>query len=98
MSKDQDEQELKHKLQKMAAENPQREVSYQQLFSPSFMQKYTGFANFAFFMQNLKVQDFSDLTALDQNELDAYVKNNSHFKTWAEMQQAAVNNYMQSLF
>lgn len=97
MKEDQNKEELKRNLQRLANENPKREVSYLDLFSNQFMQKYTDFANFNFFMQNLKIKDFAQLEQLDQNELNLFVKNNSHFKSWEEMQQAAVNEYMSNL-
>ena len=91
-------EQMKSNLQKIAAQNPQKEVSYQEIFSNSFMQKYTQFANFNFFMKGLKIDDFSKLEKLKSDTLNDFVQKNSHFKTWEEMQQAAVNDYMNSLF
>ena len=91
-------EQMKSNLQKIAAQNPQKEVSYQEIFSNSFMQKYTQFANFIFFMKGLKIDNFSKIEKLKSDTLNDFVQKNSHFKTWEEMQQAAVNNYMNSLF
>ena len=91
-------EQMKSNLQKIAAQNPQKEVSYQEIFSNSFMQKYTQFANFIFFMKGLKIDNFSKIEKLKSDTLNDFVQNNSHFKTWEEMQQAAVNDYMNSLF
>ncbi|MBU3827623.1 MAG: hypothetical protein H9806_00315 [Candidatus Lactobacillus pullistercoris] len=91
-------EQMKSNLQKIAAQNPQKEVSYQEIFSNSFMQKYTQFANFIFFMKGLKIDDFSKIEKLKSDTLNDFVQKNSHFKTWEEMQQAAVNDYMNSLF
>lgn len=91
-------EQMKNNLQKIAAQNPQKEVSYQEIFSNSFMQKYTQFANFTFFMKGLKIDDFSKIEKLKSDTLNDFVQKNSHFKTWEEMQQAAVNDYMNSLF
>lgn len=91
-------EQMKSNLQKIAAQNPQKEVSYQEIFSNSFMQKYTQFANFNFFMKGLKIDDFSKIEKLKSDTLNDFVQKNSHFKTWEEMQQAAVNDYMNSLF
>lgn len=91
-------EQMKNNLQKIAAQNPQKEVSYQEIFSNSFMQKYTQFANFIFFMKGLKIDDFSKIEKLKSDTLNDFVQKNSHFKTWEEMQQAAVNDYMNSLF
>lgn len=91
-------EQMKSNLQKIAAQNPQKEVSYQEIFSNSFMQKYTQFSNFIFFMKGLKIDDFSKIEKLKSDTLNDFVQKNSHFKTWEEMQQAAVNDYMNSLF
>lgn len=91
-------EQMKNNLQKIASQNPQKEVSYQEIFSNSFMQKYTQFANFIFFMKGLKIDDFSKIEKLKSDTLNDFVQKNSHFKTWEEMQQAAVNDYMNSLF
>ena len=91
-------EQMKSNLQKIAAQNPQKEVSYQEIFSNSFMQKYTQFANFIFFMKGLKIDEFSKIEKLKSDTLNDFVQKNSHFKTWEEMQQAAVNDYMNSLF
>ena len=91
-------EQMKSNLQKIAAQNPQKEVSYQEIFSNSFMQKYTQFANFNFFMKGLKIDDFSKIEKLKSDTLNDFVQKNSHFRTWEEMQQAAVNDYMNSLF
>lgn len=91
-------EQMKSNLQKIAAQNPQKEVSYQEIFSNSFMQKYTQFANFIFFMKGLKIDNFSKIEKLKSDTLNDFVQKNSHFKTWEEMQQTAVNDYMNSLF
>ena len=94
MNDEQEKNALKQKLQALAAESPQKEVSYQDLFSPAFMQKYTDFASFSFFMQGLQIKDFNQIADLKKDHLNDFVKNNSHFTSWDEMQQAAVNEYM----
>lgn len=48
MNDEQEKNALKQKLQALAAESPQKEVPYQDLFSPAFMQKYTDFASLTF--------------------------------------------------
>lgn len=90
--------EFKKKLEKMAENNPNPQISYKDLFSPTFMQKYTNFANIDFFIQNLKLKDFSQLEQMNPADLDNFVQKETHFKTWQEMQQVAINNYMSSLF
>lgn len=94
----QDQNELKEKLTRLAAAEPKRQASYQDIFSLSFMQKYTNFASIDFFLKGLNLTDFTKLETVDQTKLNNFVKANSHFKTWSEMEQTAVNNYMMSLF
>lgn len=49
-------------------------------------------------MQGLKIKDFNQIADLKKDHLNDFVKNNSHFTSWDEMQQAAVNEYMTNLF
>lgn len=91
------QKEIKQKLEKLAKNNPNPAVSYLALFSPEFMQKYTDFASIEFFLSNLKIKDFTDIENINKKQLDNFVKKNTNFKTWLEMQQAAINSYMTNL-
>ncbi|RVU70210.1 MULTISPECIES: hypothetical protein [Lactobacillus] len=85
---------FKLRLEMMAQKQAKQAVAYQDLFTPQFMQTNTKFANFNFFMKALKVKDFEALTSLPSTKLDSFVKAETEFNNWEQMQAAAVNGYM----
>lgn len=90
---------LKQNLEKVAEERgDQQAVSYQDLFSPMFMQKNTGFATIDVFVRELGLKDFQEIEKIDDKVIDDFVKKETKFNNWQEMQQRAVSEYMTSLF
>ena len=90
---------LKQNLEKVAAEHgDQQAVSYQDLFSPMFMQKNTSFATIDVFVRELGLKDFQEIEKIDDKVIDDFVKKETKFNNWQEMQQRAVSEYMTSLF
>ncbi|EGF36595.1 hypothetical protein [Lactobacillus helveticus] len=102
MNKEKDE--LKRNLEKVAEEQGgQQAVSYQDLFNPRFMQKNTHFTTIDVFVRELGAKSFPDIEQLGQKVLgqkvvDNFVKKETNFNSWEEMQQRAVSEYMSSLF
>ena len=91
--------ELKQNLKKVAEERDDRQaVSYQDLFSPMFMQKNTSFTTIDVFVRELGFKEFQDIEKIDQKVIDDLVKKETKFNSWQEMQQKAVSEYMTSLF
>lgn len=82
---------LKKKFTQMqkAAEELERtkSISFDQLFTSAFMQKYTNFLSFKEFLKagNFDVNSQEDFEAIPDEELDAHVKNSTKFSTWKEM-------------
>ena len=90
---------LKQNLEKVAGERgDQQAVSYQDLFSPMFMQKNTSFATIDVFVRELGLKDFQEIEKIDDKVIDDFVKKETKFNNWQEMQQRAVSEYMTSLF
>ncbi|CDA27782.1 putative uncharacterized protein [Lactobacillus amylovorus CAG:719] len=90
---------LKQNLEKVAEEHgDQQAVSYQDLFSPMFMQKNTSFATIDVFVRELGLKDFQEIEKIDDKVIDDFVKKETKFNNWQEMQQRAVSEYMTSLF
>lgn len=90
---------LKQNLEKVAEERgDQQAVSYQDLFSPMFMQKNTSFATIDVFVRELGLKDFQKIEKIDDKVIDDFVKKETKFNNWQEMQQRAVSEYMTSLF
>ena len=90
---------LKQSLEKVAEEHgDQQAVSYQDLFSPMFMQKNTSFATIDVFVRELGLKDFQEIEKIDDKVIDDFVKKETKFNNWQEMQQRAVSEYMTSLF
>lgn len=90
---------LKQNLEKVAEERgDQQAVSYQDLFSPMFMQKNTSFATIDVFVRELGLKNFQEIEKIDDKVIDDFVKKETKFNNWQEMQQRAVSEYMTSLF
>ena len=90
---------LKQNLEKVAEERgDQQAVSYQDLFSPMFMQKNTSFATIDVFVRELGLKDFQEIEKIDDKVIDKKKKKETKFNNWQEMQQRAVSEYMTSLF
>ena len=91
--------ELKQNLEHLAEQKGiQQAVSYQDLFTPQFMQKYTRFAIIDFFVRELGVKDFTQIEQMAIDQVDEFVKKETKFASWEEMQQKAVSEYMMKLF
>lgn len=90
---------LKQNLEKVAQEKgAQQAVSYQDLFNPNFMQKNTHFTTIDVFVRELGLKSFPEIERLGQEVIDNFVKKETNFNSWEEMQQQAVREYMTSLF
>lgn len=90
---------LKRNLEKVAEERGnQQAVSYVDLFYPMFMQKNTNFTTIDVFVKELGLKEFQDIESVAQDVIDNFVKKETKFENWQEMQQRAVSDYMTRLF
>lgn len=73
-----------------------QEVSFDKLFTPSFMIRYTNTATFDDFLNSggYHVNSKEDFEAIPDKEFDAYVKENTKFNSWHDMLQAAAQAYV----
>ena len=90
---------LKRNLEKVAEERGnQQAVSYVDLFNQMFMQKNTNFTTIDVFVKELGLKEFQDIESVAQDVIDNFVKKETKFENWQEMQQRAVSDYMTRLF
>lgn len=96
-----DLESLAEELEKRANENekPVTMVSFKDLFTPSFMAKYTQFANFSelLIFGEFNVNSLEDFMALIDEKFDAFIKQTTQFQNWEEMQSTAVADYVKTL-
>ncbi len=71
-------------------------VSFDELFTRSFMCKHTNSTNINDFLVSggFSVKSKSDFEAIPDEELNSYVRSNSSFDTWKDMLTAATNLYI----
>ena len=63
-----------------------------------FMQKNTNFTTIDVFVKELGLKEFQDIESVAQDVIDNFVKKETKFENWQEMQQRAVSDYMTRLF
>lgn len=70
-------------------------VSFENLFTTSFMKKYTQFQSIEEFFSSsgFDVTSQEDFEAIPEKDLDAYVSNNTSFETWEDMFSKAMVGY-----
>ncbi|MNW61637.1 hypothetical protein D3C74_397090 [compost metagenome] len=74
----------------------QRDISFEELFNESFMEKYTSFTNFNDFLVagNFVVNSKEDFEAIPDDVFDTYIRDSTQFESWNEMQEEAVGDYV----
>ena len=82
------------KVEKVTA---QSQVSFDELFIPSFMKKYTNFESLdeLFKKGNFIVNNQEDYEKIPEKILDKHVASNSIFSTWQEMLKKAGEEYLE---
>lgn len=84
------------KMQRNAEKlNGSHQVPLNELFTSSFMRKYTKFSSIDDFFKSsgFKTDTQKDLEAIPDSELDKYVAANTKFKTWKDMLGEAGSEY-----
>jgi len=71
-------------------------VSFNDLFTPSFLTSYTQFSNFNDLLEAGKynVKSIEDFMAIQDAKFDVFINKTTKFKTWEKMQAAAVTEYL----
>lgn len=79
---------IQENLEAIDGEN---QVSMDDLFDSSFMEKYTNFHNMPDFLKQpgLEITTSEQFKAFDEKELDKFVNKSTQFSTWSEMQHKA---------
>lgn len=78
------------------AKEPMGMVSFNDLFTPSFMTSFTKFSNFNELLEagKFNVKSLEDFMAIQDAKFDVFINKTTKFKTWEKMQTAAVNEYL----
>ncbi|MDR3543641.1 MAG: hypothetical protein P4L69_22195 [Desulfosporosinus sp.] len=71
-------------------------VSFNDLFTPSFLTSYTKFSSFNDLLEAGKynVKSLEDFMAIQDDKFDVFINKTTKFKTWEKMQSAAVSEYL----
>lgn len=72
-----------------------KHVSFEDLFSTSFMRKYTSFSSMDELLDagDFKVESQEDFEAIPDDEFDKYIAANTKFKNWEDMLSEATSQY-----
>lgn len=75
--------------------NPQQ-VSFADLFTPSFIQNYTQFLSFELMLEasGFSVESAEDFLAIPETEWDQFISQKTQFSNWQEMQKTAAVELM----
>ena len=84
------------KVQKRAKELEKgKEVTFNELFTERFMNNYTKFDSLDEFFDEspFEIKNDEDFINLEKEKLNDWVKSNTSFENWDEMQERAVQEY-----
>lgn len=72
-----------------------KQLSFEELFNQSFMNKYTNFENIEDFFDksSFKLEKQEDFENINEFDLDKYTTNNTKFDSWQEMLNVAVQEF-----
>ena len=93
--------ELQRSLQRMAQNAKKLEgrqsIPFNDLFTPSFMRKYTRFSSIDALLEagGFQANINEEFDAIPQESLDAHVSRTTKFKSWEDMLQEATEQYIQ---
>ena len=92
-----DKLEKQLKQMKKGAEELSRtkQVSFDKLFTASFMKKYTSFSSIdeLFKMGGFNIESQEDFEAIPEAELDKHITTTTKFKSWEDMLGEAASQY-----
>ena len=74
------------------------EVSYGDIFTDEFINRYTSFATIDDFFDGggYVIKSLDDIEEIPDEELDAFVKKSTEFISWKQMTDAAVDEYLEN--
>jgi hypothetical protein len=93
---DSDFDRLAEDIEKNAKNKSMSMVSFNDLFTPSFMAGHTQFSNFGELLETGKydVKSLEDFMAILDAKFDVFINKTTKFPTWEKMQSAAVAEYL----
>ena len=93
---DSDLDNLAKDIEKNAKKSSMGMVSFNDLFTPSFMTSFTKFSNFNELLETGKfnVKSLEDFMAILDAKFDVFINKTTKFQTWEKMQSAAVDEYL----
>ncbi|WP_054954967.1 hypothetical protein [Paenibacillus dakarensis] len=76
--------------------NGTHEVSYDDLFTPSFMNRYTDFSSFGELLEGggFVVNSVKDFEDIPDDVFDQHISKTTQFESWKDMHTQAVNEYV----
>lgn len=90
------EKQLKKMQQRAKELENTKTISFDKLFTSSFMQNYTNFLSFDDFLEggNFIVNSQEDFEAIPDRDMDIHVSNTTKFSTWQDMLNRATEIYI----
>lgn len=88
---------LTKKVEK-AASKDSISISFDKLFSTSFMKKYTTYSSIDLFLKDIGVENQQEFEELPETILDKHVVQNSKFNSWEAMHEKALKEYASKFF
>ncbi|WP_368251194.1 hypothetical protein [Enterococcus sp. 2201sp1_2201st1_B8_2201SCRN_220225] len=89
---DQLQKRLKQMEQSASSLNGSHSVSFNDLFTKKFMNRYTDFSIIDEFVEKSGF-DFSDMESIDEADLDSFVNENTQFESWNKMKTKAAEEW-----
>lgn len=88
--------ELKKLEQNAKKLDGKRNVPFSELFPAAFIRKYTKFSSIDALFESggYTINTNADLEAIPQKELDAHIAKHTKFRSWEEMRDEAVSQYV----
>lgn len=95
---DEFENQLDQELESVDKLSGLEQISLEELFPTSFMQKYTSFQSLEelFSSGNFKIESEEDLESISP-ELDKYIASNTSFNSWEDMLDEANSQFFERL-
>lgn len=92
---------IKRELEKIQSKAKKLEgtnnVPFKELFAQGFLRKHTNFSSLddMFQKSGFNINSQEDFKNIPDEEWDTFISNNSHFKSWKEMLDAAGNEWIE---
>ena len=83
------------KLEKEAKAMDGKKVPFSELFNASFMRKHSSVSSFSELLKSGGYStDADEFAKIPDDEFDTFIRDNTNFSSWEEMQKEAANAYV----